>query len=254
MRLHQQQLQHRVRAPAAGGCPRLCAGKKGAAARPLECRTGGAQQRRCLRERHSGVGSADRAALARAGSRRASRRAVCVRAAAAAAARGPVVVIDNYDSFTYNLCQVGRSLGRREGHELIAASLGSSSSSSSRAAALQQHYRASWCRSTEQGQGNGARREHMGVRKSGGSRACRLPCAVSGRLGVRVRGVQERREDGGGDPRHEPPGHPGLARPRCGRGAQPMGPCSHRGHRRPVAAVPLMVLSELRARAQQHAC
>lgn len=27
-------------------------------------------------------------------------------AAAAAAEKGPVVVVDNYDSFTYNLCQV----------------------------------------------------------------------------------------------------------------------------------------------------
>ena len=34
-----------------------------------------------------------------------SRATICC--AAAAAAKGPVVVIDNYDSFTYNLCQVG---------------------------------------------------------------------------------------------------------------------------------------------------
>lgn len=34
-------------------------------------------------------------------------RGLAVRAAAAAAAeKGPVVVVDNYDSFTYNLCQV----------------------------------------------------------------------------------------------------------------------------------------------------
>jgi hypothetical protein len=29
----------------------------------------------------------------------------------AASARGPVVVVDNYDSFTYNLCQVGAMHG-----------------------------------------------------------------------------------------------------------------------------------------------
>ena len=37
-----------------------------------------------------------------------SRATVCCAAAAGStAAKGPVVVIDNYDSFTYNLCQVG---------------------------------------------------------------------------------------------------------------------------------------------------
>jgi anthranilate/para-aminobenzoate synthase component II len=32
-----------------------------------------------------------------------------VAAAAAEQEKGPVVVVDNYDSFTYNLCQVGAS-------------------------------------------------------------------------------------------------------------------------------------------------
>lgn len=37
-----------------------------------------------------------------------ARPAPCSRRVIAAAAKGPVVVVDNYDSFTYNLCQVRR--------------------------------------------------------------------------------------------------------------------------------------------------
>lgn len=47
-----------------------------------------------------------------AASRRPARAVTAAAAAEAVGTRGPVVVVDNYDSFTYNLCQVGQSSTR----------------------------------------------------------------------------------------------------------------------------------------------
>ena len=90
-------------------CPRLkpCPPATSAAAACL-------QRRRCMSQRLAAQQQqqqpARRRGLQQAGARPA--RGLAVRAAAAAAAdKGPVVVVDNYDSFTYNLCQVCNTMG-----------------------------------------------------------------------------------------------------------------------------------------------
>ena len=113
--------------------------------------------------------------------------------AAASAKKGPVVVIDNYDSFTYNLCQVRAcDLGAPR---CLRAAPGAAAQASTAAAA---------------GHAEGA------------AAACALSpppllaYAVPWRPGGGLCRVQERREDGGRDPRHEPGGRPRVARARCG--------------------------------------
>jgi hypothetical protein len=239
--------------------------------RPSRARGSGCRQRECQWAGAKGLGSLQDAPHAPRRARTAGtgpaaapfRSSTRPRdSAAAAGAKGPVVVIDNYDSFTYNLCQVRR--GTVKGlHDLGGAAAARARAAPRRTRAPAPPRRA--CAPRARGCAPAARR---GVEPAASARRsrpharpllARTPQAPRGprlrapqhptpthaltshptvpwRPGRRVCGVQERREDGRGDPRHEPRGRAGVAGAGCaaaqGSGARQLCGCARgRGRR-----------------------
>ena len=136
------------------------------------------------------------------------RRATARRSVDAHAAKGPVVVIDNYDSFTYNLCQV-----RARATAATAAAGGERSASlaqSSVILATLSHF-AITRRSPRRAKHLTTKRTTQTTTKQQNQNK------VPGRPRRRLCRVQERREELRRDPRDEPRRRARVARARCAR-------------------------------------